>query len=169
MPTLQSLSLADLAVERLQGSRKFLLGLVDTLSDEQLTLRNGGVSNHALWVMGHIAYSGDVFVSAFKNEASIVPENFKQLFGQGSQPSQSKSDYPSRQELLDILNVEYERTIAWTKTLEGDAALQASPEPVDAITPNAISAAFTLAEHEFFHAGQIAAVRASVGMEPLFG
>ncbi|MEL7500600.1 MAG: hypothetical protein AAFN77_23610 [Planctomycetota bacterium] len=50
----------------------------------------------------------------------------------------------------------------------GDDAWQASPASIAAITPNAVSALHTLAEHDLFHAGQVATIRAALNMPPVF-
>jgi len=166
---IQSQTLVELAVAQLSGSRKFLLGLVETLEDSQLTTRVGGVGNHAIWVLGHIAFADDLFVSEFRGEASSLPEGHVEQFGQGSVPSGKSTDYPSRDEMLKRLADAREHLIEWVKTLEGDAAWQEAPESIKPLTPDAISAAFTLTQHEFLHAGQLTTIRSSLGMKPLFG
>jgi hypothetical protein len=99
MTTLQTYSPAQLAAERLDNSRQFLLSLLDTLSDVQLTTRVGGVGNHAIWVMGHLAFADDLFVSAFLDEPSSLSKQHVEQFSLGSIPSGNASDYPSREEL----------------------------------------------------------------------
>ena len=103
MTTQQTLSLADLAIEQLHSSRKFLLALLETLSEAQLTTRAGDVGNHAIWVMGHLAFADDYFVSAFLDEPSCLPNGHAEQFRPGTVPSDDASDYPSRDELLDRL------------------------------------------------------------------
>ena len=84
MITQQGLPLADLAIEQLHGSRRFLLALVETLSDDQLTARVGGVGNHAIWVMGHLAFAEDLFVSEFLQEPSRLPNEHAEHFRAGT-------------------------------------------------------------------------------------
>ena len=169
MTTMQQQTQSDLAIQMLDGSRNFLSKLIETLDDSQLVSRSGGHGNHALWVMGHIAFSDDSFVSAFTGQPGCLPESYKDLFGQGASPSENAGDYPSRDELLGKLEEARARVRKWVATLEGDAALEESPEDLKGITPNAIHAAFTLANHEYMHAGQLASVRSSLGMGPVFG
>ncbi|QDT00781.1 hypothetical protein [Adhaeretor mobilis] len=70
--------------------------------------------------------------------------------------------------MMEHIAVSRSRTIDWTRTLEGDALWQPSPDSIAQITPNALSALHTLAKHDFLHAGQIAAVRSSLNMKPAF-
>jgi len=168
MTTLQTRSLTEIAVEQLHSSRRILLGFIETLSDEQLTLRVGGVGNHAVWIMGHLAWTDDLFVCAFRKEASCLPDGHSEQFSAGTVPSDNASDYPRRDELLHRLTIARKRTVEWAEELDEETAWQASPEALVEITQNAISAVHTLALHEVLHAGQITTIRASLGMKPLF-
>ncbi|MFK7778837.1 MAG: DinB family protein [Gimesia sp.] len=164
----QTLSIVELAVEQLPRSRNFLLGLLETLSDEQLHVRAGGTGNHALWVMGHVAYADDIFVSLFQNEPSCLSEDHAKLFINGTMPSDDPTDYPDRQELLSRMMTARNRLIEWARSLEDDAIWEASPEEIAPIASNAITAIHTSAQHDFFHGGQIATIRASLNMNPVF-
>ena len=166
---IQSQTLVELAIAQLTGSRRFLLGLIETLEDSQLTTRAGGVGNHAIWVLGHIAFADDLFISEFRGEASSLPDGHAKQFGQSSVPSELATDYPSRDAMVEQLANARTRLIEWVKSLDGDAAWQEAPESIKPLTPHAIGAAFTLAQHEFLHAGQLTTVRSSIGMKPLFG
>ena len=169
MTTIQTKTHAEIAAAQLKGSRQFLLGLIETLSNDQLMTRAGGVGNHAIWIMGHIAFADDLFVSEFRGEPSCLPEGHVEQFGQGSVPNERLSDYPSRDEMMERLATSRDRAIQWVESLDGDAVWQEAPESIRPISPNAIDSAFTLAQHEFLHAGQLATVRSSLGMKPLFG
>lgn len=169
MSTVQQQSFSELARISLTGSRDFLGKILDSLNDDQLTARAGGTGNHSLWVMGHIVFADDLFVSAFQEQASMIPESYQALFGQGSHVSANASDYPSRAELLEKMDEARARTLEWVSGFDDESAFQAAPEQVQAFANNAIEAATTLAQHEFMHAGQLTSVRASLGMKPLFG
>jgi len=169
MTTQQTHSLVGLAIEQLNISRQLLLALIEPLSDKQLTVRVGNVGNHAIWVMGHVAFAEDLFVSSFLGEPSKLPEGHVEQFCPGTIPSDCASDYPNRDELIDRLATARKRTLEWVKMLEGDAAWEPTPEPLPKFVPNAITAACSLSQHEFLHAGQITTIRASLGMKPIFG
>lgn len=168
MTTQTELTLSELAIQQLNASRGLLTKLLDTLTYEQMMARAGEAGNHAAWIMGHLAVADDRFVSEFRNEDSRLPADYYKLFDSGSKPSSDEGDYPKRAELQRQFTAARDRTIEWAKTLEGDAAWQASPESIAAITPNAISALHTLAEHDLFHAGQVATIRAALNMPPVF-
>ncbi|QDU14371.1 DinB superfamily protein [Gimesia maris] len=164
----QTLSLTELAIEQLHRSRNFVLALLETLSDDQLHVRVGG-GNHALWIMGHLAFADDAFSSAFLDEPSCLPAEHRERFTNGTTPSDNPADYPDREELLERMTTARNRFIKWAQTLEGDALWQASPEAIASIAENAITAVHTLSQHDFIHGGQITTIRASLGMKPVFG
>ncbi|QDV50277.1 DinB family protein [Gimesia fumaroli] len=164
----QTCSITELAIEQLHQSRNFVLALLETLADDQLHVRVGG-GNHALWVMGHLAFADDLFASAFLDEPGSLPEGHHELFAFGTTPSDNPADYPDREELLDRMQTARTRFINWAETLAGDALWEASPESVAPIAKNAITAVHTLAHHDFFHNGQLATIRSSLGMKPVFG
>ncbi len=168
MATQTALSISQLAIEQLNGSRRFVLGLIETLTDEQLIVRAAGsTGNHALWVMGHLALGEDRFVSSFHGVDEVLPQEHRDLFDVGTTPKANADDYPSRGELLRRLDTMRARTIDWVAAMNSDSLWQPSPESLAHVAPNAISAAYTLANHDFLHAGQLATIRASLGMKPL--
>tara|TARA_R110002095_G_scaffold189660_1_gene167331 strand:- start:49922 stop:50431 length:510 start_codon:yes stop_codon:yes gene_type:complete len=167
MSTTQAFSIGPIAIEGMEKSRGFLLGLLTSLSDEQLAARAGGAGNHALWIMGHIAQSDDAVVSAFTNEPSCLPDGHDALFAAKTSVSDNATDYPSRDELLERMTNARERVVGWVKSLDDQSSLQASPEQLAAFAPNPIAAAHGVSLHEFMHAGQVATIRASLGLQPV--
>lgn len=150
------------------NSRSFLLGLLETLPDERLAARCVGTGNHALWIMGHIAQSDDAVVSAFTGEPRCTPEGHATLFASKTPVSDNASDYPGRDELLNCMIKSRDRVAAWIESLDDQAALQASPEHLAPFAPYPIAAAHGVSQHEFFHAGQVATIRSSLGLPPVF-
>ena len=74
--------LGRIAIERMENSRVFLLGLLESLPDEHLAARAGAAGNHALWIMGHIAQSDDAIVSAFTGEPGCLPDGHSESFSE---------------------------------------------------------------------------------------
>lgn len=166
MSTAQTESTVQLAIKQLGFSRQFLLGLIESFSEEHMTLRVADAGNHALWIMGHVAFADDTIVAAFAGDSKLPPGH-AELFSAGTLPHDDASVYPSRAELLERMSGTRQRTIEWAQTLTGEAASQPAPAAIQAIAPDAITAAFTLAHHDFLHAGQLTTIRASLGMKPL--
>lgn len=160
--------LGSIAIERMETSRGFLLRLLDSLSDEDLAARAGAAGNHALWVMGHIAQSDDAVVSAFTGEPSCLPDGHSELFAAKTSLNDNAADYPSRDELLLRMTTSRERVAGWVASLDDQSALRSSPKHLAEFAPNPIAAAHGVSQHEFMHAGQIATVRAFLGLKPIY-
>lgn len=160
-------TLKQMAVDRLNWANGFSDAIIDSLTDEQLMARAGGAGNHAAWVMGHVAASNDQIVAAMSGRPAVLPESFHKTFSGGSKPSNNRSDYPSRAELKAALKKVRQHTIKWVQSLDEETALAPAPEPLRPFAPDAITTPFTIVAHDLYHLGQVASVRASLGLEPL--
>ncbi|MBX2850858.1 MAG: DinB family protein [Phycisphaeraceae bacterium] len=168
MTVVKALLPNELAIQQLNESRQFLETLLETLDERQMLARAGDSGNHALWVMGHIALFDDKFVAGFTGRNSELPTEYAGLFDLGSEPSTNRSDYPDPKEIKEHFDQTRQRTIEWARTLGSEALWEDAPESIARFSPNPISALHTLARHDFFHTGQIATVRAFIGMSPAF-
>lgn len=160
--------LAEVAVERLNWTRNYTNMLLEGIPDEKLTARAGDKGNHALWVMGHVALTDDQMLAAIAGKAPTLPESFGKLFGPGSQPSDSASDYPTRAELVEALRTTREALCDWVATIDDEAGREALPEAFRPFAPDVGSLPFGISAHELFHAGQVASVRSYLGIAPHF-
>jgi uncharacterized damage-inducible protein DinB len=156
--------LKAVALDRLAWARNYAEQLLAGLRDDQLTARAGGKGNHALWVMGHLALAEDMLVSRMTGAAPQLPEEHQRLFAPGSEPTNAAADYPPRAELLERMRSTRRRVVAWVESLDEESARRPTEGRLQRFAPDAISAAFTIASHETFHAGQVAAIRAALGM-----
>jgi hypothetical protein len=152
---------------------RFLLGyahtLVDGIADERLCEQPSPGVNHPAWILGHLALSGDGAVGVLGGQKLLAGDWTKQ-FGAGSKPTSHRADYPSKAELLRIL----EERFATAREL----AASASPEKVALPNPNARlkdklptvrdAVAFLFTGHLALHLGQLSAWRRLIGLAPLF-
>ena len=152
---------------------RFLLGyahmLVDELDDGRLCEQPVVGVNHPAWVLGHLAYSGDGAVGVLGGQKTLAGEWTKK-FGAGSKPSSLRADYPSKGELLRLL----EERFAAAREL----AAAVSPERVALPNPNVRlkdklptvcdAVAFLFTGHLALHLGQLSSWRRLIGLAPLF-
>ena len=160
-------ALRDLALDRVTWSRNFLNALLADVADEQLFARAAHCSNHAAWVMGHMATVDDNVVSTMTDQPKRLPETFRTLFGMGSQPTERGADYPSRKELSEAMGATRQRLKEWIATLDDLTAFEPTPERMQRFAPNRIMLGVTVASHEMLHAGQLTVVRAAIGLPRL--
>lgn len=154
----------QLAVQQIKWSREYIGMLVQGMTDEQLMHRAGSNGNHAIWILGHLAVSDDQILAALTGTESKLSETLTKQFIGGSEPSDNRSDYPSRESLLATMQQTHERFIDWVESLDEESMNKAAPEFLQPFAPDAISTAFSVSAHDLCHAGQISTARASLGI-----
>jgi hypothetical protein len=162
MPKIQAI-----ALERMAWSRGFVESLLNGITDDQLIVRPGGTGNHALWIMGHYAVTDDQILAMMTGESETLPETFAKRFTAGSEPIDDVAAYPTRHELTTTMRSTRERMSAWVASLPESDWGTATPEALAPFATDAISVPFAIAAHDLFHAGQLATVRASLGLPRL--
>ena len=149
--------------------RNWLKQLIDSLSDEQMLHQPVPGGNHALWIIGHLAWCDDLFWSQIGGFESTSPAEWKGIFGDGSTPSANASDYPPIDEMKRTFDRNRETLLGW---LDGfDDAKLAEPLPDDwkSFAPTYEALIATMAAHEGVHIGQATVIRKSLGMKPAIG
>ena len=165
----QSAAAARVAgLKTLESTRQMTMGLLETLADEHWLAQPCADANHAAWVVGHLALSDHDFAESVHEAQPALPESWKGIFGMKSKPSTDASVYPSRGELMSALGEQRAALIAGFEALSDERLL----EPIEGemgqfIYNRAVMMSFAAA-HEWFHVGQVAVVRRSLGMEPMF-
>lgn len=157
----------SVALERLSWTRGFAERILAGVPDEALTHRAGGRGNHALWVMGHLAWTDDDILAMLTGCAREMSPRDIARFKGGSEPSASAADYPSRDELLTAMRLHRRRFETWVQSLDSESMRAPTPQGFRPFAPDAITTAFGVAAHEMLHAGQVVAVRASLGLPRL--
>lgn len=155
------------------ATNRFLLHyaqmLLSDIGDERLTEQPLPGVNHPAWILGHLAYSGDLAVGALGGTKTL-PADWPTRFGAGSKPTSTRSDYPAKAELLEILEERYQQA--------RDLAATAAPERMALPNPNARmrpglptlgdACTFLLAAHPAVHLGQLSMWRRMIGLPALF-
>src|SRR5438477_11925636 len=90
---------------------RFLLGyahtLVDEIDEQRLSEQPSPGVNHPAWILGHLAYSADGAVGVLGGQKTLAGDWTKK-FGAGSKASSLRADYPSKAELLRVLEERFE-------------------------------------------------------------
>ncbi|MAE65604.1 MAG: hypothetical protein CMJ18_15150 [Phycisphaeraceae bacterium] len=169
MPSIDEItSTRSMAVERLNWARQFTEALLAAVPDDALTAQAGGRGNHTLWVIGHLAWTDEEILGAVAGIAKTMSEAHQKLFASGASPVSDAGAYPSRDETMALMHAARQRMIDWIESLDDDTARKPLPEPLLPFAPDAISVPFTIAAHDLFHLGQVASVRSSLGLDPVF-
>jgi hypothetical protein len=151
----------------LQVNLMALKRLLDDVTEEESLERGRDNLPHIRWLTGHLVYSAGM--TARQLGADYEPDGaYDRLFGRGSEVTDDAGIYPPFSELREELYELHDKAIA--------AASVATDEELDADLPKEagfeatlMNAAQFLCMHTFYHAGQIAQLRRSLGRERSFG
>lgn len=139
------------------------LGLAEDLRDQPMARPCPG-GNHALWNVGHIAYSdANLHYVMFGSDNPLA--EWKPLFGGGTEPSDDASIYPSYDEVLEQFGKMHARSTQHLSTLTdanlADASAN-SPKGFEQIFGTIGSCLTVMSLHPMHHRGQLAVIRKSL-------
>tara|TARA_B100000029_G_scaffold477096_1_gene521822 strand:- start:18 stop:575 length:558 start_codon:yes stop_codon:yes gene_type:complete len=160
----------------LQRTRVLSLQMIERVPYEQWFEMPLGIT-HVAWHVGHMAiaeyFLGLALVRGAQDEdQAIIPGNYRELFGYGSQVSGDQAIYPSPPELLSVLAAVHDQVIKETQALP-DAVLDEpvvfdDPEfdhhPVFDLKGGALEWS---TYHEHVHIGSIGLLRRQLGAAPI--
>ncbi len=141
--------------------------LLDDITEEEALFQINDNFNHITWLTGHILYSAQLILDIL-GEKKKLPEEWVSMFRGGHELLADSSKYPSIKDLLDRLDEFYDRI---DKAVDGksDGFLDEKVEIVPDWIECRLNALQFFCAHEFYHAGQIAMIRKSLGRERSFG
>lgn len=140
---------------------------LDGISEADSLVTIPGNPNHIRWITGHMVASVVYQAHALGVSADISKE-WSALFGRGVEPVSDNSVYPPMEALRAKLTEIHE---AIEKGAEGksDAALDVEVEVIPGWKATAMNFANFFCIHEFYHAGQVAMIRHTLGKTRIFG
>jgi hypothetical protein len=143
--------------------------LVGDIADDRMAEQPLPGVNHPAWILGHLAFSAER-ARGLLGAARELPAVWTPLFGPGSKPSATRSDYPARDELLRAVEDGFERLRrqAAAATPEQLAQPSTSPSTKEALPTIQDGVAFLLTGHLGVHLGQLSTWRRMTGLPPLF-
>ncbi len=117
----------DHVLRAAEGNVDYARRLVADIPEEQMAAQPAPGMNHAAWVLGHLAYVFDSMTAVWGQEPTMSKE-WKQLFNVPSKPQPEREKYPSKAELWDAYEKNYQRIV--------DIVKAATPEDFDKEFPN---------------------------------
>lgn len=88
---------------QLKVIRNNTLNAVKEVSESQADSVPEGFNNNIRWNLGHVYLSQERFAFAFAQEPMVVPDEFTELFGRDSKPSEWKVQPPTLPVLVQLL------------------------------------------------------------------
>lgn len=151
-------------LDMVHGSTK---KVVKGITDEESMHRGKDGVNHIRWLMGHILYEGMARLKCMHSDIDL-PEDYKKLFGYGSELSENPGDYPNMDTLLREFDELHERTLKQWDTLS-EEDLDKIVDLGDDWKAACAEAVVYLCLHEFYHVGQITTMTRILGRDKPFG
>ncbi len=152
----------------LHQARWFTDKMLDEIENPEDWIRRAAPgTNHALWIAGHLGHAQNGFVSMADPTKGALREEFKGLFGKGSQPLDDLAAYPLVADIREYLR---DRQNVFLEVLDAmDPADFARPTPEGApkFLPNVGSLFPMWAWHETIHSGQLSTVHRVLGNQAL--
>jgi hypothetical protein len=149
----------------LKVNREALKELLDDITDEESLVRlpNGG--NHIRWLTGHlVCYNSNA--AKLLGDKNDRFDKLSQQFGAGSEIPADSSMYPQMEELRKLLYRTYDDAIKLLESVD-DSYLETEVGEEDRKRRLSEVIAFYRL-HDFYHAGQITALRRALGRQRPF-
>jgi hypothetical protein len=147
----------------------YLDRLLADIPAEKLTAQPGGVKNHPLWTVGHLAWAGDAGILV-QELPRLCPADWTKLFGRESQPVEDAKIYPALEVVRGTLEACHARLAEIYLSADQESLGKPNPHPrLGTILPTiGAQVIFSMIGHESQHLGQLAAWRRSLGFSPMF-
>jgi len=156
---------STLLLDTFRFQRGYLTLLVDDIPDGRMAEQFGPIVNHPAWQLGHMAWALDG-IGSMLGGPKRFDDAWTARFGMHSSPTADRGAYPSKSELIAILD---ERRETFTKAYAAaPAELLKRTNPIERLAPllptieHAVS--FGMSTHEATHLGQLSIWRRAAGM-----
>ncbi len=144
--------------------------LTDDIDDADFARQPHPGMNPPAWIIGHLVLAAD-FVPLLLSEQQVTDERWMATYGPGSTPTDDRSDYASKDELLELMKSTYARAIelARSATDEQLAAPNATPFLAKELPTVGDLIGHLLTTHGAAHLGQLSAWRRCLGKGSVLG
>ncbi|MHC4697205.1 MAG: DinB family protein [Planctomycetota bacterium] len=153
-------SAKDVIRNQLQNGQQLIEMYTGDLSDEEYFHPATPGTNHAAWILGHIAVSEDSLVSMITGQAKRFPQAVHDLLGPSSTCESDASKYPSRSELDEMFRNSRAHTVEALQTFDEGKWVDPAPEGLPKQFFWTAGAVWGLIGfHQFWHIGQLTTCR----------
>jgi uncharacterized damage-inducible protein DinB len=92
--------------KRLESYRSYIIGVADTVSEEDAEKIPAGFNNNIRWNLGHIYLDQYLWIQVVTKEKADVPEKYNTWFGYGTSPANFTEETPSVEVLKELLKTQ---------------------------------------------------------------
>lgn len=158
----------DIGLGALGFARFMTLKFLDAIPEEQWCHVPVPGGNPAVWIAGHVAWEDDdCLKSLIEDRGSELPQRWHDCFATSSTPTSNADDYPTIAEIRTTLET-LRRELIDFFTASADRLADPLPEAWHAFAKDLAALMPALACHEMIHVGQLAVIRKSLKLAPVF-
>ena len=158
----------DLIRDNMKKSTNRVLKRVEDLRDSATVFPTPKGGCHALWLIGHLAYSEQQVIQGMMLGEENPRAEWKGLFGHGTEANNDAGEYPPFEEVLAECRKVREATTTLLDSYSEDDLDRASanvPEGYESTFGTYRLCLQFAADHWYMHRGQLADARRAAGME----
>jgi hypothetical protein len=143
----------------------YLREQVDDVLPADMVAQPGGIANHPMWTLGHVAYACEL-LGGVAGLAPWLPADWARRFGTGSQPEADLDAYPRKMEVLEVLADARARLARAVEALTDAQLDQPFPDPSYVEMFPTVRHALTqvMVGHMAYHVGQVSVWRKAMGL-----
>ncbi len=158
----------EYALFTLAESREMTVGLLADIPADKLLHQPFEGTNHALWIMGHLAVTDDWLAGLYDDADRKLPEAYGSLFAMGSEPVNDPAAYPAPAEVRQHFDAAHTRMLNAVEAASDAKLAEPLPDDIKDFAPDKLAMALSLAWHEGLHTGQLTVIRKSLGIGPKY-
>jgi len=98
-----SKAVLEAGLGRLEFARRATLGFAEDVPEDKLCHAPCPGLNHTLWILGHLAWTDNTFLTQVGGREPAIPDAWPGIFGMKTAPQADRSAYPPVAEVRDTL------------------------------------------------------------------
>ena len=164
----------EIAIRQIEFSRRYTLSLLEDLNDDDwyFVPDSTEFNTHIAWQCGHLAmaqYGLTLFRQRGREsiDSSLMSGKFRKRFMRGTAPSANRDDYPTPEEIREVMDAVHRQMLIEAPDLDGDLLDEVLEEGPHAGFSTKYGSFLFCSQHEMLHAGQIGLLRRLMGKSPL--
>ena len=157
----------DLILANLKLTQEMILGLADDMSEHCLTFPTPNGGNHAMWVLGHLAFGEGTLIHAWALDQPNPCADLQEVFGNAVQPVADPRAYPEFAEVKEKCRVLRDQSIDVLQGLQEsdlDRTTPGVPDEYRQHMPTVRDCFNMTGLHWLEHKGQLADARRAAGL-----
>ena len=161
----------EIAVSQIEFARRYTLGLVEDVEEDEWFRQLDDCPTHLAWQLGHLAMAQYALTmirirGKEPEDEALISKAFFRAFQKGTTPEFDATKYPPPAEIRETLARVHAASLAELSNCTDEELDASLPEP-HAVFDTKLGSVFFCSAHEMLHAGQIGLLRRMLGKVPV--